>query len=252
MCKKICLGLSLVAGLSGSSLADTAVKVAQAPSPWSAAYENIITGPKFDASTDGSINHFLSFSHKFNDDWSVAVVARMDSDLAEDAKHPNQAGDHYAKVSYPTIFDNDVVKVTGQVRAYFGTSRASYKAGKVAHVQPRIYISSTVDKVDLQYVLIPSIFSYDSAEDGQTVVSQLHVFTADYNFAKEWALNFEVDPGWKHARNGKPTYNDSPIYLGVTKKFTEKNLSVAAYVSSQASRVSEHTSSLLGTISYSM
>lgn len=241
----------LLLGLSSKALSDTNVKVAPVKKTWSGYYENYIDGPRFDASSETFVNHYLGVRKKFSEGWSLTAVARLDSDLSKEAKKPHSSGDHYLKLQYPTIFKNNLITVSGQVRTYIGSSPTSKEAGKIAHIQPRLYVSSKIDRFSFQYVLIPYIYLYDSNSPDHVAEKHVHIFSAEYSFNKEWSASLEADPGWTRTRSSKPVYNKSPIYLGLSKSFSKQNISVTGYMASSASKVSNETSNLAASISYS-
>ena len=228
----------------------SANKEAATPPLIKLSYLNYINSPTFSEPSGGSINHYLTIKRELNPDWSIAMVVRSDSNI-DNGNDPHTWGNHYLKLMPPSAYDNGDLSITPQLRFYFpGSSSAQEKNIDFIFV-PRTYFSSTIGKVDLTYLLIPSFYSYSVSKADQTVASHQHCLNSSYQLLSDFTIDFMACPGWTHKRNNnKPKYNELPIYPGVTKSFDNAKVSISAYAEVYAAKPQRKTSIFVTSLSY--
>ena len=241
---------SILAG-SQTGLGQTVTKSANIEN-WGASYINYVNGPNLKDGKEGSLNHYFVLKREINDDWAVSGVGRVDNFWGGEAdEEAVKVGDHFIKVDYPTLYEADSNKVYGHVRLYSGSSEAAQDDNVSFRLQPRIYATTSLGVYDFGYIFIPQYNSYSVEQDSQTVAYQGHYFSVAYNLSRDVALDFAAYPRWDYQRDGSRTFNDTPVYPGVTGKVTEA-LTVSGYFEVMAMKPERETSTINAKISYTM
>ncbi|HAZ13882.1 MAG: hypothetical protein A2X86_12895 [Bdellovibrionales bacterium GWA2_49_15] len=220
-----------------------------------ASYFNYMNGPAF-SEDEGkySINHYLSLKHEFNSDWNLGVTFRPDQKVGSrdaDAKTFTQ-GDSYLKLGIPTLYQNEGGgKVYAQLIYYAPISESS-KGKKInGKIVPRIYATTSMEKFDFVYLLIPTIYLNRVKEDGQAQYSHGHWLQASYKIFDELSLDLAAYLGWSYSRNEKNEFNDLPIYPGFTYAFS-KNASLSPYLEIISMKSESKTTMLGASLNYNL
>lgn len=219
-------------------------------------YFNYMNGPTL-AENEGaySINHYISLAYKLGNDWSLKLSIRPDQKLGkydEDESTFTQ-GDSYLTLGMPALFKGDGgLKVTSQLRYYAPLSESSKKKQLSGKIVPRVYVSQSIGKLNLLYLLIPSIYLHQTSEKGQTLVSHGHYLSASYSVTPKFSLDFALYPGWAVKRGEGSSFNENtPMYPGFSYSFTDK-ASLSTYIEVLTNKPEMKTASLGSSLSYTL
>lgn len=216
---------------------------------WGASYSNYMNGQAFSKPSGSSVNHYLSLKHKFKSGWALSGVFRPDSNY-DNGKEAITMGDHYAKIDYPTLFDNgNGLSVKGNLRYYAPTSESSQMAKLNGIVAPYFQVGQKAGNLELTYILIPKVYLNTVTKIGQKLVSQGHWLAASYKLSKLVKLDMALYPAWTYSRGQEVAFNDVPAYPGFTVNIAD-NFSVSPYVEVYAMKPDQKTTSTGGTLNY--
>lgn len=264
-------GISLQAQTS-TSLVPTATTIAVAPvseapantstasvgavaasSPFSVSYFNYINGPAFKEAANGmSINHYLTAKYKFENRWATSFTLRPDTNHENGEEKQTVMADPYFRVDYPTLYETqNGLKITGNFNYFIPSSDASKENKSNGSITTRFIVAKDISSWSLSYLLIPRLYFWKEKEDGQTLTSQVHYFSASYILSEMISLDIGVAPEWRQKRNAKTAFNDLPAYPGATISFT-KTLSLSPYVEVPLLKAEQKNSSVGASISYKL
>lgn len=249
---KVLVSLAALAATSlwaQSSVTTTKV----ATSPMSASYYTEIWGPDAALQKETyTFYHLFTVGYQITESgWAVKAVGTVESSMGEQVDNKSVPGDHYVKLYTPTVFKNDYVSVNPQLRVYAGTSDASQRKNLSAITQPRVYVTGSVGKVDLTYILLPSIYSYSKEEDNQRQWSQGHWLTVSYNTSDNSSIDSYIYPKYNYTKGEKSQYNGTNVGLGATYKVS-KQIAVSGWVDSYAHRMAADKSTLVAALDVKM
>jgi len=229
------------------------VGAAPAARPYSISYFNYINGPALKEAANGmSINHYLTAKYKFQSKWATSFTLRPDTNHENGEEKSTVMADPYLRIEYPTLYETqDGLKVTGNFNYFVPSSDASKEKKSNGSMTARFVVAKDIAKWSLSYLLIPRLYMWKEKEDGQTLTSQVHYFSASYNLSDMVSLDLGVAPEWRQKRNAKTAFNDLPAYPGATVNFT-KELSVSPYFEVPLLKAEQKNSSVGASVSYKL
>jgi len=229
------------------------VGAAAAPSPFSVSYFNYINGPALKEAANGmSINHYLTAKYKFQSKWATSFTLRPDTNHENGEEKQTVMADPYLRVEYPTLYETqDGLKVTGNFNYFVPSSDASKEKKSNGSVTTRFIVAKDIASWSLSYLLIPRLYMWKEKEDGQTLTSQVHYFSASYNLSDMISFDMGVAPEWRQKRNAKTAFNDLPAYPGATINFS-KTFSFSPYVEILLLKAEQKNSSVGASLSYKL
>lgn len=229
------------------------VGAAPAPRSLSISYFNYLNGPALEEPANGmSINHYLTTKYKFQNKWATSFTLRPDTNHQNGEEKSTVMADPYLRIDYPTLYESqDGLKVTGNFNYFIPSSDASKEKKSNGSMTARFMVAKDIGSWSLSYLLIPRLYMWKEAVDGQTLTSQVHYFSASYNLSDRFSFDLGVAPEWRQKRNAETAFNDLPAYPGATINFT-KDLSFSPYVEVPLMKAEKKNSSVGASVAYKL